>query len=134
MFNYNTIKKIMFNFEPETAHHIASFGLQMLPKCRPLNNMMVEKNFVDSTILSQKIFNTTFHNPIGLAAGFDKNAEMIESMQAMGFGYTEIGTMTPKPQPGNAKPRLFRYPEHEAIQNAMGFNNEGSYTVIKNLS
>jgi len=52
----------------------------------------------------------------------------------MGFGYTEIGTMTPKPQPGNAKPRLFRYPEHEAIQNAMGFNNEGSYTVIKNLS
>jgi len=134
MFNYNTIKKIMFNFEPETAHHIASFGLQMLPKCRPLNNMMVEKNFVDSTILSQKIFNTTFHNPIGLAAGFDKNAEMIESMQAMGFGYTEIGTMTPKPQPGNAKPRLFRYPEYDAIQNAMGFNNEGSYSVIKNLS
>jgi len=133
MFNYNTIKKIMFNFEPETAHHLASYGLKMLPRCRPINNMMVERNFVDSSVLTQKVFNKTFHNPIGLGAGFDKNAEMIESMQAMGFGYTEIGTMTPKPQAGNAKPRLFRYPEHEAVQNAMGFNNEGSYEVISNL-
>lgn len=134
MFNYETIKKLMFNFEPETAHHIASYGLQMLPKCRLINNYMVERNFIDHNILTQKVFNTTFHNPIGLAAGFDKNAEMIESMQAMGFGYTEIGTMTPKPQPGNDKPRLFRYPEYEAIQNAMGFNNKGSYEVIQNLS
>jgi len=134
MFNYETIKKIMFNFEPETAHHIASFGLKMLPNCRLLNNYMVERNFIDHNILTQKVFNTTFHNPIGLAAGFDKNAEMIESMQAMGFGYTEIGTMTPKPQSGNDKPRLFRYPEEESVQNAMGFNNEGSYQVIKNLA
>jgi len=134
MFNYETIKKIMFNFEPETAHHIASFGLKMLPNCRLLNNYMVERNFIDHNILTQKVYNTTFHNPIGLAAGFDKNAEMIESMQAMGFGYTEIGTMTPKPQSGNDKPRLFRYPEEESVQNAMGFNNEGSYQVIKNLA
>lgn len=134
MFNYNTLKKIMFNFEPETAHHLASYGMKSIPYCRPLNNMMVERNFIDDNILTQKVFNTIFHNPIGLAAGFDKNADMIESMQAMGFGYTEIGTMTPKPQAGNDKPRLFRYPEAETVQNAMGFNNEGSYKVIQNLS
>ncbi|BFU78106.1 quinone-dependent dihydroorotate dehydrogenase [Arcobacter sp. 15-2] len=133
MFDYNTIKKFMFNFEPETAHHIASYGFKTLPYLRMLNNMMVERNFIDDDILSQKVFNRTFRNPIGLAAGFDKNADMIESMQAMGFGYTEIGTVTPKAQFGNAKPRLFRYPEYEAVQNAMGFNNEGSYEVIKNL-
>lgn len=134
MFDYNTMKKIMFNFEPETAHHLVSYGLKTLPYCRIINNMMVERNFIGENILTQKVFNRTFHNPIGLAAGFDKNADMIESMQAMGFGYTEIGTMTPKPQKGNDKPRLFRYPEHESVQNAMGFNNEGSYKVIQNLN
>jgi len=134
MFNYNTLKKIMFNFEPETAHHLAAYGLKTLSYFRPLNNMMVERNFIDENILTQKVFNKIFRNPIGLAAGFDKNADMIESMQAMGFGYTEIGTMTPKPQAGNDKPRLFRYPEAQSIQNAMGFNNEGSYKVIQNLS
>jgi len=134
MFNYNTLKKIMFKFEPETAHHLAAYGLKGLSYCRPLNNIMVEKNFIDDTVLRQKVFGKVFYNPIGLAAGFDKNADMIESMQAMGFGYTEIGTMTPKPQAGNDKPRLFRYPEAQSVQNAMGFNNDGSYKVIQNLS
>jgi dihydroorotate dehydrogenase len=133
MINYETIKKLMFNFEPETAHHIASFGLKALPYCRTINNYMTEKNFVDNEILTQEVLGIKFHNPIGLAAGFDKNADMIKAMPACGFGYTEIGTMTPKPQPGNEKPRLFRYPEHESIQNAMGFNNEGAFEVITNL-
>ncbi len=133
MFNYETIKKIMFKFEPETAHHIAEYGLRILPYCRFINNYMVERNFVNNDILTQEVFGTTFHNPIGLGAGFDKNATMVKAMPAMGFGYTEIGTMTPKPQAGNAKPRLFRYPEQEAIQNAMGFNNHGAYEVIGNL-
>jgi len=133
MISYDTVKKLMFNFEPETAHSIAEYGLKILPHCRMINNYMVEKNFVNHDMLTQKLFNTTFHNPIGLGAGFDKNATMIKAMPAMGFGYTEIGTMTPKPQAGNAKPRLFRYPEEEAIQNAMGFNNHGAYEVIGNL-
>jgi len=133
MFDYETLKKIMFNFEPETAHTIAEFGLRALPYCRMINNKMVECNFVNDEMLSQDLFGTTFHNPIGLGAGFDKNATMIKAMPAMGFGYTEIGTMTPKPQAGNAKPRLFRYPEQESIQNAMGFNNKGAYEVIGNL-
>ena len=133
MISYETIKKIMFNFEPETAHHIAEYGLRSLPYCRMINNYMVEKNFVNNEMLTQEVLGTTFHNPIGLGAGFDKNATMIKAMPAMGFGYTEIGTMTPKPQAGNAKPRLFRFPEQEAIQNAMGFNNHGAYEVIQNL-
>ncbi len=133
MFTYETIKKIMFNFEPETAHNIAECGLRVLPYCRMLNNYMVERNFINNSMLTQELFGTTFHNPIGLGAGFDKNATMVKAMVAMGFGYTEIGTMTPKPQAGNPKPRLFRYPEEESIQNAMGFNNKGAYEVIQNL-
>jgi len=133
MLNYETIKKIMFNFEPETAHTIAECGLKALPYCRLLNNYMVKENFINHPMLKQEIFGTTFQNPIGLGAGFDKNATMIKAMPAMGFGYTEIGTMTPRPQPGNDKPRLFRYPEYNSIQNAMGFNNKGSYEVISNL-
>jgi len=134
MINYETIKKIMFRFEPENAHHIASYGLKTIPYCRTLNNYMVEKNFVNDAILTQEVLGIKFSNPIGLAAGFDKNADMIKAMPSCGFGYTEIGTITPKPQAGNDKPRLFRYPEHEAIQNAMGFNNKGSYKIIQNLS
>jgi dihydroorotate dehydrogenase len=95
---------------------------------------MIEKNFTTHPMLTQNIFGVDFHNPIGLGAGFDKNATMIKSMMAMGFGYTEIGTMTPKPQAGNKKPRLFRFPQEESIQNAMGFNNKGSFEVIKNLN
>jgi dihydroorotate dehydrogenase len=133
MFDYEMIKKIMFNFEPETAHHIAETGLKLLPYCRFINSYMVERNFVNNEMLTQDLLGTTFHNPIGLGAGFDKNATVIKAMPAMGFGYTEIGTMTPLAQPGNDKPRLFRYPEQESIQNAMGFNNLGSNIVINNL-
>jgi dihydroorotate dehydrogenase len=133
MFNYETIKKLMFNFEPETAHKIAELGLKTIGKCKMLNNYMVSKNFVSDQILTQEVFGKKFYNPIGLGAGFDKNAALIDSMMAMGFGFTEIGTMTPQPQDGNPKPRLFRYPEYESIQNAMGFNNHGSYEVGVNL-
>jgi dihydroorotate dehydrogenase len=133
MISYETIKKIMFNFEPETAHKIAEFGMKTIPYCRTINNLMVKENFVSHPMLKQNIFGVDFQNPIGLGAGFDKNATVVKSMMAMGFGYTEIGTMTPKPQPGNPKPRLFRYPEHESIQNAMGFNNKGANEVIRNL-
>ncbi len=133
MFSYNTLKKILFRFEPETAHNIAEFGLTKLPYCRTLNNYMVNKNFILDYRLSQDILGISFKNPVGLAAGFDKNATMIESMMALGFGFTEIGTMTPRAQDGNPKPRMFRYPEQKTVQNAMGFNNKGAYDVAKNL-
>ena len=133
MFNYDLVKKVLFNFSPENAHTIAEYSLRGLPKCSLLNNFLVEKNFVTSSALSQEILGMTFLNPVGLGAGFDKNATMIEAMPSLGFGFTEIGTVTPKPQSGNPKPRLFRYPEHNSIQNAMGFNNLGSYTILQNV-
>ena len=133
MFTYNTMKKILFLFNPETAHNIAECGLRSLPTLSFINNYMTQENFIVNPILSQEILGIKFSNPVGLAAGFDKNATMINSMKALGFGFTEIGTMTPRPQDGNPKPRMFRYPEHKSVQNAMGFNNEGAHKVLKNL-
>jgi dihydroorotate dehydrogenase len=133
MFSYDRLKKIMFIFEPETAHNIAEFILKTLPYISPINNYLIKNNFMNNSILSQKIFGVEFCNPIGLGAGFDKNATIVKAMMANGFGYTEIGTITPKPQAGNSKPRLFRYPKFQSIQNAMGFNNKGAYKIIKNL-
>ena len=133
MFNYSTLKKFLFLFKPETAHHIGEYGLKILPNCRVLNNYMVKKNFIMNPMLTQTVCSIEFKNPVGLAAGFDKNATMIKSMPAMGFGFTEIGTMPPRAQEGNPKPRMFRYPKEKSVQNAMGFNNEGSSVVLQNL-
>ena len=133
MFSYQNLKKILFLFNPETAHNIAELSLRILPNCRLINNYMVNKNFIVNPKLSQDILGINFPNPVGLAAGFDKNATMVKAMPAMGFGYTEIGTMTPKAQPGNPKPRMFRYPQQNSVQNAMGFNNKGSAKVLMNL-
>jgi dihydroorotate dehydrogenase len=93
----------------------------------------LESHFVTNDILTQELFGRKFYNPIGLGAGFDKNATMIRGIQILGFGFTEIGTVTPKPQAGNPKPRMFRHIEEESIQNAMGFNNDGAYKVVKRL-
>ena len=96
-------------------------------------NFFLESHFINDEILNQEIFGRTFLNPVGLGAGFDKNATMIRGMQVLGFGFTEIGTITPKPQAGNPKPRMFRHIEEETIQNAMGFNNDGAYKIVKKL-
>jgi len=133
LLDYNTLKKVLFNFEPETAHHAAELGLRALPYIPFLNDYMIKRNYITDAKLSQEILGMTFSNPVGLGAGFDKNATMIESMMSLGFGFTEIGTMTPRPQEGNPKPRLFRHVEEKSIQNAMGFNNLGAYAVVKNL-
>ena len=133
MFSYNSLKKILFKFEPETAHNIAECGLKILGKCITLKSYMEKKNYIANPKLTQEVFGVKFSNPVGLAAGFDKNATMIKAMKSLGFGFTEIGTMTPVPQDGNPKPRMFRYPEQKSVQNAMGFNNKGSHEVLKNL-
>jgi len=131
--SYENLKKIMFKLSPENAHKIAGFGLKTIAHCSPLFRIMTKKNFVESDLLKQHLFGTTFYNPVGLAAGFDKDGEYIKAMPALGFGFTEIGTVTPKPQSGNPKPRLFRLIEENSIQNAMGFNNKGSYYMIQQL-
>ncbi len=133
MFDYYDLRKFIFMFDPETAHDIVEKFLKNADYFPTLFNPFIEKNFIDDKRLNQKIFGKTFLNPVGLGAGFDKNATMVRAMLAFGFGFTEIGTVTPKPQSGNPKPRLFRYPQYESIQNAMGFNNDGMYEVAKRV-
>jgi len=125
MIAYERIKPILFKLEPETAHHLAEYFLRGANIVPAAYNHWINKHFVTDAVLEQELFGRTFLNPVGLGAGFDKNATMIRGMQAMGFGFTEIGTITPKPQAGNPKPRMFRHIEEKSIQNAMGFNNDG---------
>jgi len=125
MIAYERIKPLLFKLEPETAHHLAEYFLRGANICPSAYNYWINKHFVTDSVLEQELFGRTFLNPVGLGAGFDKNATMIRGMQAMGFGFTEIGTITPKPQAGNPKPRMFRHIEEKTIQNAMGFNNDG---------
>ena len=131
--SYASLKKIFFKFNPETAHTLGGFALRTLGTFPSLGRKIAEKNFVDQPLLRQQIFGRTFANPVGLAAGFDKDGDYIAAMPALGFGFTEIGTVTPRPQPGNPKPRLFRLVEDAAIQNAMGFNNKGAWHMIQRL-
>ncbi|MBD3792949.1 MAG: quinone-dependent dihydroorotate dehydrogenase [Campylobacterales bacterium] len=132
-FSYETVKSVLFKFDPETAHTIAGLGLRSVAYFPSLLRLFKNHYFVSNPILSQKLFGRTFANPVGLAAGFDKNGEYITAMPTLGFGFTEIGTVTPKPQDGNPRPRLFRLKEDRSIQNAMGFNNRGSHYMIQRL-
>ena len=133
-FSYQTIKSILFKLDPETAHSIGGLGLKAVAYAPTLLKLAKNHYFVQDPILTQKLFGRKFSNPVGLAAGFDKNGEYITAMPTLGFGYTEIGTITPKPQNGNAKPRLFRLKEERSIQNAMGFNNRGAAFMVKRLN
>ncbi|WP_457743492.1 quinone-dependent dihydroorotate dehydrogenase [Sulfurimonas sp.] len=133
MLNYDSIKPLLFKLQPENAHHLAETVLRLPNLCQIPFNSFLESHFISDTRLTQELFGRTFYNPIGLGAGFDKNATMIRGIQTLGFGFTEIGTVTPKPQAGNPKPRMFRHIEEESIQNAMGFNNDGAYKVVKRL-
>jgi dihydroorotate dehydrogenase len=133
LFSYETFKNLMFRLQPETAHTIAGLGLRTIGAFPPLQRLLAKKLYIDHPALRQHIFGHTFVNPVGLAAGFDKDADFIGAMPALGFGFTEVGTVTPRPQSGNPKPRLFRLIDDRSIQNAMGFNNKGSYHMIKRL-
>ena len=133
LFSYQNLKKILFKLDPETAHTLAGFGLRTVSHCPTLLRYLKDEYFISHPMLNQKLFGRTFQNPVGLGAGFDKNGQYITAMPTMGFGFTEIGTVTPKPQDGNAKPRLFRLIEDNSIQNAMGFNNKGSHYMLQQL-
>ncbi len=124
--NYQTFKKYIYKLDPENAHELTEAVAKGLGDYLPFLLIFV-RNYYKTTNcrLSQNILGIEFENPVGLGAGFDKNATMIKALEAVGFGYVEVGTVTPKPQAGNPKPRLFRYPEYNSVQNAMGFNNKG---------
>ncbi len=130
---YESIKPYLFKLQPENAHHIAEAVLRLPNICQIPFNPYLESHFIDDAILHQKLFGRTFYNPVGLGAGFDKNATMIRAMMILGFGFSEIGTVTPLPQKGNPKPRMFRHVDEESIQNAMGFNNDGAYKIQKRV-
>jgi len=132
-FSYQTLKKLLFKLEPETAHAVAGWGLRFVALCPPMLHFMTKQYFVTDKRLKQRFFGRDFLNPVGLGAGFDKNAQYIKAMPSMGFGFTEIGTVTPKAQDGNAKPRLFRLVEDNSIQNAMGFNNKGADYMLSKV-
>ena len=133
LFSYQTIKKILFKLDPETAHTIAGLGLRAVAHCPTVMRKIKEHYFVDDAMLHQELFGRTFKNPVGLGAGFDKNGQYITAMPTLGFGFTEIGTVTPLPQDGNEKPRLFRLTDDNSIQNAMGFNNKGAHYMLQRL-
>jgi dihydroorotate dehydrogenase len=112
-------------FDPEDAHRMAIQGLRLLPPIRPRP---------DDPKLAVRAFGLNFPNPIGMAAGFDKSAEAPDALLRLGFGFVEIGTVTPKPQIGNKRPRLFRLERDEAVVNRMGFNNDGADVVLRRLA
>jgi len=132
--SYQTIKSLLFRLNPETAHSLTGLGLKAAPYAPFIAQYFKNRYFIQSPILKQTLFETTFENPVGLAAGFDKNGEYIKAMPSLGFGFTEIGTITPKPQAGNPRPRLFRLKEVRSIQNAMGFNNRGAAFMLNQLN
>ena len=111
--------------DAEDAHRLAVQGLKFLPAMRP---------HADDPRLAVRAFGLNFPNPIGMAAGFDKNAEVPDALLRLGFGFVEVGTVTPRPQSGNPRPRLFRLERDEAVINRMGFNNDGSDRVLRRLA
>ncbi|NGM72038.1 quinone-dependent dihydroorotate dehydrogenase [Sphingobacterium sp. SGL-16] len=123
---YKLVKPIFFSMQPEQAHHTVTNGLRNFTKVWGAKSLLKSIYTVEDPRLEREVFGLKFKNPVGLAAGFDKNAEYIEDMANFGFGFIEIGTVTPKPQPGNDKPRMFRLVNDEALINRMGFNNQGA--------
>lgn len=130
---YSFIKKILFLFDPEKIHYFSAYWIKKAYNVKFVRNSIQRSFQIENQSLEKEIFGLKFKNPIGLAAGFDKNAEMFKELSMFGFGFIEIGTVTPKPQDGNEKPRLFRLKKDEAIINRMGFNNKGVEEVVKNL-
>lgn len=117
---YSILRPILFSLNPETSHEVSLSLLNLAEKTHVLGLLSVDVMENPVTVMGIR-----FPNPVGLAAGLDKNGDYFNALGKLGFGFIEIGTVTPKPQPGNDKPRLFRLPEAQAIINRMGFNNKG---------
>lgn len=125
---YSLLRPLLFTLDPETAHHVTLDALQATYKLRLLPLFATQPAADPRTVMG-----LTFKNPVGLAAGLDKNGAYIDALAALGFGFIEIGTVTPRPQPGNPKPRLFRLPAAQAVINRMGFNNLGVDALLGNV-
>jgi len=130
---YPFIRNSLFLLPPETAHHVSMKGLDMAAVLPLLNTWLSNHFQVEDPSLSKTVFGLHFPNPVGLGAGFDKNAAHLDGLEMLGFGFVEIGTVTPKPQAGNPQPRLFRIPDQKVLINRMGFNNDGVEAIAKRL-
>ncbi|MCW3081143.1 quinone-dependent dihydroorotate dehydrogenase [Segetibacter sp.] len=130
---YSLLRNLLFNFDAEAVHHFSMDSLKRLSEV-PVFQELLAKNFrFDYPSLHKQVFGLPFKNPVGLGAGFDKNGLYLRELETMGFGFIEVGTVTPLPQAGNDKPRLFRLPKDQAIINRMGFNNNGVKAVAEKL-
>ncbi len=129
----NFLQPLLFNLEAEKAHEFTFKNLKRIFKIPFVKDIFNYKYNFESVKLEKELFGLKFKNPIGLAAGFDKNAMLVDELSTLGFGFIEIGTVTPKPQNGNPKPRMFRLKDDEALINRMGFNNEGVLAAAKRL-
>ena len=125
---YRLARSALFQLDPEVAHDVA---LKSLARLGPAASLLATGGAGQESV---SMMGLTFPNPVGLAAGLDKNGAYVDALAALGFGFIEVGTVTPRPQPGNPKPRLFRLPEHEAIINRMGFNNDGVEQLLRNVA
>ena len=124
---FSLARSALFQLDPEVAHHLALKSLSALGPGAALLGAGADRDE------ARTVMGIEFPNPVGLAAGLDKNGEYIEALAALGFGFLEIGTVTPRPQPGNPKPRMFRLTEHDAIINRLGFNNVGVERLLRNV-
>jgi dihydroorotate dehydrogenase len=124
------VKPLLFSLDPETAHH---FAIACLGGASHLDLALQALKIFQPPLTSKKLFGLTFPNPIGLAAGLDKNGVALPAWAALGFGFIETGTVTAKEQPGNPKPRLFRFPDQGALINRLGFNNDGADVIAERL-
>jgi dihydroorotate dehydrogenase len=125
---YALARPMLFGLDPESAHELTLAGIDLAAATGALR--LVAGSIVDAPI---RVMGLEFRNRVGLAAGLDKNGAHVDAWAAMGFGFVEVGTVTPKPQPGNPRPRMFRIPERQAIINRMGFNNDGVDAMMANI-
>src|SRR6516162_2085320 len=124
------VRPLLFSLDAETAHH---FTVRLLGRASHFDAALQLLGFFRPTPKPVSLFGLTFPNPIGLAAGLDKNGVALPAWAALGFGFIEIGTVTAKAQPGNPRPRIFRLPEQQALINRLGFNNDGADTIAERL-
>lgn len=130
---YALLLRLMFLLPPERAHHLAFAAMRLAARFAPLRVLISRMAVVDDEILHNTVFGVRFRAPLGLAAGFDKNAEGVDVWGPFGWGFAEIGTVTAQAQPGNPAPRLFRLPADRALINRMGFNNHGAAAAARQL-
>ncbi len=129
----SVLRPVLFRFDAEVAHQLGMWGLSLADTAPGLAKRWRQRAIPERSALRMTVAGLDFPNPVGLAAGLDKNAEAIVGLFALGFGAVEVGTVTPRAQPGNDKPRIFRLREHEALINRLGFNNEGMQAMAGRL-